>query len=181
MQRAHITPYAISYTLWYIALTVLVALLFALLNWPGGVGTILLIAFGASWHAGRKFARHLGRAPTTLEGRAYSWRALLGCFLATTALSFLVAWLGALAAGAAELSKHRICLSGLGRDAAFGRLVLRGDSPGLCLGGGALRGAGLKLLLNRLGRVQLGAGFQRYAAGGIRKISTITGVQNRTR
>ncbi len=93
MQRAHITPYAISYTLWYIALTVLVALLFALLNWPGGVGTILLIAFGASWHAGRKFARHLGRAPTTLEGRAYSWRALLGCFLATTALSFLVAWL----------------------------------------------------------------------------------------
>ena len=28
-----------------------------------------------------------------MEGRAYSWRALLGCFLTTTALSFLVAWL----------------------------------------------------------------------------------------
>lgn len=93
MPRAHITPYAISYTLWYIALTVLVALMFALLQWPGGVGTILLIAFGASWHAGRKFARHEGRAPSTVEGRAYSWRALAGCFLATTTLSFLVAWL----------------------------------------------------------------------------------------
>ncbi|MFI0546254.1 MAG: ABZJ_00895 family protein [Brachymonas sp.] len=93
MPRAHISPYAISYTLWYIALTVLVALIFSLLQWPGGLGTILLIAFGASWHAGRKFARHLGRAPSTAEGRAYSWRALLGCFLTTTALSFLVAWL----------------------------------------------------------------------------------------
>ena len=93
MQRAHITPYAISYTLWYIALTVLVALLFTLLQWPGGVGTILLIAFGASWHAGRKFARHEGRSPSPAEGHAYSWRALVGCFLTTTALSFLVAWL----------------------------------------------------------------------------------------
>ena len=63
MPRAHITPYAISYTFWYIALTVLVALLFALLQWPGGVGTILLIAFGASWHAGRKFALQEGCHP----------------------------------------------------------------------------------------------------------------------
>jgi hypothetical protein len=100
MQRAHITPYAISYTLWYIALTILVALIFSLLNWPGGVGTILLIAFGASWHAGRKFARHEGRAPTTVEGRAYSWRALLGCFLTTTGLSFVIA---SLAFGLAHL------------------------------------------------------------------------------
>lgn len=91
--RAHVTPYAISYTLWYISLTVLVALLFALLEWPGGMGTVLLIAFGASWGTGRRFARREGRAPTSLEGKAYSWRALLGCFLATTALSFLVAFL----------------------------------------------------------------------------------------
>ncbi len=118
MRRAHITPYALSYTAWYIGLTILLALLFALLDWPGGMGTIVLIAFGASWATGRKFARRQGRAPSLIERRAYAWRALLGCFLATTALSFLVTLLAFpfedLLAVFASLMQLEYVLTGLG-------------------------------------------------------------------
>ena len=83
MQRVHISPYAYTYTRWYLGLTVLIAFIFALLAWPGGMGTILLIILAATAMAARRFVHDHARVPNDAEVHAYAWRALAGAFLAS--------------------------------------------------------------------------------------------------
>ena len=91
MQRVHITPYALTYTRWYLGLTVLIAFIFALLAWPGGIGTILIIIFTATAMAARSFVRDHARVPNVIEAQAYSWRALVGAFLASLLITVPIA------------------------------------------------------------------------------------------
>ena len=91
MQRAHITPYALTYTAWYLGLTVLIAFIFALLAWPGGMGTILLIILAATARAARRFVHEHARVPNVAEAQAYSWRALVGAFLASLLITIPLA------------------------------------------------------------------------------------------
>ena len=92
MQRAHITPYALTYTAWYLGLTVLIAFIFALLAWPGGMGTILLIILAATARAARRFVHEHARVPHTAEVQAYAWRALVGAFLASLLITLPIAF-----------------------------------------------------------------------------------------
>ena len=91
MQRVHITPYAYAYTRWYLGLTVLIAFIFALLAWPGGIGTILIIIFAATAMAARRFVRDHARVPNVAEAQAYSWRSLVGAFLASLLITIPLA------------------------------------------------------------------------------------------
>ena len=91
MQRVHITPYAYTYTRWYLGLTVLIAFIFALLDWPGGIGTILIIILAATAMAARRFVRDHARVPNVAEAQAYSWRSLVGAFLASLLITIPLA------------------------------------------------------------------------------------------
>ena len=91
MQRVHITPYAYTYTRWYLGLTVLIAFIFALLAWPGGIGTILIIILAATAMAARRFVRDHARVPNVAEAQAYSWRSLVGAFLASLLITIPLA------------------------------------------------------------------------------------------
>lgn len=91
MQRVHITPYAYTYTRWYLGLTVLIAFIFALLDWPGGIGTILIIIFAATAIAARRFVRDHARVPNVAEAQAYSWCSLVGAFLASLLITIPLA------------------------------------------------------------------------------------------
>ena len=91
MQRVHITPYAYTYTRWYLGLTVLIAFIFALLAWPGGIGTILIIILAATAMAARHFVRDHARVPNVAEAQAYSWRSLVGAFLASLLITIPLA------------------------------------------------------------------------------------------
>ena len=85
MQRVHITPYAYAYTRWYLGLTVLIAFIFAL------IGTILIIILAATAMAARRFVRDHARVPNVAEAQAYSWRALVGAFLASLLITIPLA------------------------------------------------------------------------------------------